>query len=62
MLTDSSGCVTFVDLLDETYTLKWMWGSVEYSESQEIDSSKIVWDLGTNYLESKSGGEGARVN
>ena len=55
-VTDASGYVTFAGLVDETYTVKWMWGGTEGSESQIIDCSKLVWDLGINYLESKSGG------
>lgn len=53
--TNATGYVTFIGLKDETYTLKWMWGGVEDSESKQIDCTKILWDLGTNYLESKSG-------
>jgi len=55
-LTNATGHVAFGCLDDETYTLKWMWGGVEKSESKMIDCTKIVWDLGTNYLKSKSGG------
>lgn len=54
-ITDATGYVTFTQLVDETYTLKWTWGGVESEHSQQIDCSQIVWDLGTNYLESKSG-------
>ena len=54
--TDASGYVTFAGLVDETYTIKWMWGGVEDSESQIIDCSQLVWDFGTNVLQSKSGG------
>ena len=54
--TDASGYVTFAGLVDETYTIKWIWGGVEDSESQIIDCSQLVWDFGTNYLQSKSGG------
>jgi len=55
-VTDLTGHVTFTGLKDETYTMKWMWGGVEKSESKMIDCTKIVWDWGTNKLESKSGG------
>ena len=56
VLTDASGYVTFIDLVDETYTLKWMWGGVEGSDIVQVTCDQIVWDLGTNRLESKSGG------
>ena len=54
-VTDASGYVNFVMLTDQTYTLRWTWGGVEYDHSELIDCTKLVWDLGTNYLESKSG-------
>lgn len=56
MLTDATGYVTFVGLVDETYTLKYMWGGVEGSDVIQVTCEQIVWDLGTNALESKSGG------
>jgi len=55
-VTDASGYVTFVGLTDQTYTIKWMWGGAEQTESKLIDCTQIVWDLGRNELESKSGG------
>lgn len=54
--TDATGYVTFVGLVDETYTLKWMWGGAEGSDIIQVTCEQIVWDLGTNYLQSKSGG------
>ena len=56
LATDTTGYVTFTDLVDETYTLKWMWGGVEGSDVIQVTCEQLVWDLGTNYLESKSGG------
>ena len=55
-VTDVNGFVTFTGLVDETYTIKWMWGGVADSESMQIDCTQLVWDFGTNYLASKSGG------
>ena len=55
VLTDASGYATFTGLVDETYTLKWMWGGVEGSDIIQVTCEQIVWDLGTNLLKSKSG-------
>lgn len=54
--TNASGHVTFDQLVDETYTLKWMWGGVEAQEQIQVTCDQIVWELPTNYLQSKSGG------
>ena len=54
--TDVDGYVTFVNLVDGTYTLEWMWGGVEDRQQQQIDCAQLVWDFGTSYLQSKSGG------
>lgn len=55
-LTNATGHVAFAGLNDETYTLEWMWGGQEDCHQVQIDCTKLVWDLGTNYLPSKSGG------
>ena len=54
VLTDATGYVTFAGLVDETYTLKWMWGGVEGTDVVQVTCDQLVWDLGTNSLESKS--------
>ena len=55
VLTNATGYATFSGLVDETYTLKWMWGGVEGSDTVQVTCDQIIYDLGTNYLGSKSG-------
>ena len=54
-VTDVGGYATFLDLTDQTYTIKWMWGGLEKSETVMVTCDSMVFEL-TNYLESKSGG------
>lgn len=53
-VTDAFGYVEFVGLTDQTYTIKWMWGGAEKSETVEVTSDKLVFEL-TNSLQPKSG-------